>query len=478
MKTKLCILLLCLSVGTFSIQKAHGQLKMTPNGKVGVGTLYPSVQLHLQSYFYGSPPSALYGDSWQSMITLTNKYAVQNYVIRYANTDRFFITSMGKVKSYAYPVYGSDSTLKTDISDISNPITLIQSLHGVNFRWKSDTAAQHIDSFYAADTVRHMGFIAQEVRESMPGLVDSMNKGKLAVSYTEVIPLLVEGIKAQQDQLNSITESYSSCGTSSNFTAGGCAEFTKGDMLNATSRYLEATTDPSSDSKRQWISSTDNKSLKYWDNQGTPVKQTVEIQSHKDTANGYAGLNSSTKISGSEQTYGTTSNTACQGNDSRLSDARMGQINYYDNTTHSVSASTSEEVLAYAQIPANTLGSNDVIEVTATESNTINGNQKTLRLRLNTSSSISGSTTVANIAVTGTNAGISGYCRIVEKNSTSSQEINGPNQAWMAAGFSANAPMTTSLSTGSSIYLIITGQKSNSSDTMSLNNYQVRILKP
>ncbi len=40
--------------------------------------------------------------------------------------------------------------------------------------------------------------------------------------------------------------------------------------------------------------------------------------SEKDQANGYVGLNSSSKISGLQQTYGTSSNTACEGNDSRI----------------------------------------------------------------------------------------------------------------------------------------------------------------
>lgn len=48
---------------------------------------------------------------------------------------------------------------------------------------------------------------------------------------------------------------------------------------------------------------------------------------HENTANknqpsGYAGLDASSKLTGSQQVYGTGTNTACQGNDSRLSDSR------------------------------------------------------------------------------------------------------------------------------------------------------------
>lgn len=45
-------------------------------------------------------------------------------------------------------------------------------------------------------------------------------------------------------------------------------------------------------------------------------------ESEKGAANGYAGLNASTKVSGTQQTYGASANTACEGNDGRLSDAR------------------------------------------------------------------------------------------------------------------------------------------------------------
>lgn len=44
--------------------------------------------------------------------------------------------------------------------------------------------------------------------------------------------------------------------------------------------------------------------------------------SEKNQPSGYAGLDGSSKLNGAQQVYGTTANTACEGNDSRLSDAR------------------------------------------------------------------------------------------------------------------------------------------------------------
>lgn len=45
--------------------------------------------------------------------------------------------------------------------------------------------------------------------------------------------------------------------------------------------------------------------------------------SAKNQANGYAGLDGNSKLTGSQQVYGTGINTACEGNDSRLSDQRV-----------------------------------------------------------------------------------------------------------------------------------------------------------
>lgn len=43
-----------------------------------------------------------------------------------------------------------------------------------------------------------------------------------------------------------------------------------------------------------------------------------QLESEKNQPSGYAGLDGSTKLNGAQQTYGTLSNTACEGNDSRL----------------------------------------------------------------------------------------------------------------------------------------------------------------
>ncbi|HHT9120341.1 MAG TPA: hypothetical protein ACFYD3_07350, partial [Candidatus Hypogeohydataceae bacterium YC41] len=57
----------------------------------------------------------------------------------------------------------------------------------------------------------------------------------------------------------------------------------------------------------------------------------AEAIANKNTLNGYAGLDVSGKLAGSQIPYGNTAGTACQGNDARLSDARTPTAH---KTTH------------------------------------------------------------------------------------------------------------------------------------------------
>ena len=54
----------------------------------------------------------------------------------------------------------------------------------------------------------------------------------------------------------------------------------------------------------------------------TDIHPQYQKESEKNAASGYAGLDASSKLTGSQQVYGTGANTACVGNDARLSDAR------------------------------------------------------------------------------------------------------------------------------------------------------------
>ena len=87
----------------------------------------------------------------------------------------------------------SDLNLKTDISSISDALSKVNSIRGVNFKWKrykSDGDSPNPDR----DRNR-IGCIAQEVNEVLPEAVDTSKDGEWGVSYSTLIPLFVEAVK-------------------------------------------------------------------------------------------------------------------------------------------------------------------------------------------------------------------------------------------------------------------------------------------
>ena len=85
----------------------------------------------------------------------------------------------------------SDVNSKYNIKTIQDPISKVMNMRGVTFTWK------HSD----ADS---MGLIAQEVEQVIPEVVNTDSEGKKSVSYDNIIGLLVEAIKHQQHQIDSL----------------------------------------------------------------------------------------------------------------------------------------------------------------------------------------------------------------------------------------------------------------------------------
>jgi hypothetical protein len=77
--------------------------------------------------------------------------------------------------------------------------------------------------------------------------------------------------------------------------SGGADSFIKGDDLVASTLYLQDIADPASDAQRIWIEDA-TANLKYWSDEGSPVKHTVERQANKNIASGYAGLDAGSRI--------------------------------------------------------------------------------------------------------------------------------------------------------------------------------------
>ena len=104
----------------------------------------------------------------------------------------------GKIKANAYMTYSSQR-FKKDVEVIDNPIKTIQNLRGVTFTWKKNDQKDY-------------GFIAEEVGKELPIIVEWDEKNTqnfpqaMSMDYTRIIPILLEGIKSQQNQIDNLKD--------------------------------------------------------------------------------------------------------------------------------------------------------------------------------------------------------------------------------------------------------------------------------
>lgn len=112
--------------------------------------------------------------------------------------------------------FASDERLKTDISDIQDPLGMLKAMRGVYYRFNE--AAKFWGGF---DTERqHVGVLAGEIQKVLPEIVgpapfdiDHENGGVsrsgedfVTVQYEKLTPVLIEGVKALDDRTDNLSQ--------------------------------------------------------------------------------------------------------------------------------------------------------------------------------------------------------------------------------------------------------------------------------
>ena len=110
-----------------------------------------------------------------------------------SSTNLIFNPSTGTLTSTVVTA-SSDERLKTNIETIPNPLESLSKLRGVSFK-RIDTGMEDY------------GVIAQEIESVMPHAVHENVDGFKSVSYNSIIGFLIEAIKDQQKQIDSILDS-------------------------------------------------------------------------------------------------------------------------------------------------------------------------------------------------------------------------------------------------------------------------------
>jgi putative lipoic acid-binding regulatory protein len=87
----------------------------------------------------------------------------------------------------------SDVNKKTNITTLNGSLNNVLQMRGVRFNWKSNNVAG-------------IGVIAQELEKIIPEVVHTANDGTKTVSYGNIIGVLIEAIKDQQEQIKNLAE--------------------------------------------------------------------------------------------------------------------------------------------------------------------------------------------------------------------------------------------------------------------------------
>jgi hypothetical protein len=221
-----------MSLSIFSAAIIFAQLKVTTNGKIGIGTFIPQEQLQIgdrwtftnytskainyNSYWNGA--TSRLQDGFSSSLRFNNDGSIQfdagatgaaNTPVSLVQTMRinnngnvaignispeYKLDVVGIVRS-PYFLKSSDRKLKSNIEPIETPLEKVLKLNGVSY---------NLNIKIDVNNRKHFGFIAQDLKEVIPEIVFEDSKGTLSVDYMAIIPYLVEAIKLQNKEISEL----------------------------------------------------------------------------------------------------------------------------------------------------------------------------------------------------------------------------------------------------------------------------------
>jgi len=196
--------------GTSSANRSN-VLAVLNSGKVGIGTNLPNAILGIQRNSSSAVPQLeLIEDQPDdgARLDFVNAYETNHKWTLYGRSDNsnnfsefniFYSGNIGNIMSLRGDgnvyvngslVHSSDRRLKKDISDLPYGLNEILQLQPKQYFWKNRTE----------QTRASLGLIAQDVQKIIANVVKegTDDKKTLSLSYTELIPVLINAIKEQQ----------------------------------------------------------------------------------------------------------------------------------------------------------------------------------------------------------------------------------------------------------------------------------------
>lgn len=193
---------------------SHAQIKVTPSGDFAIGQNYTSSGFKTE--INGERKIALglttrheEGWGWASISDAINPYT-KHWIVSnngYQN-HHFFVTTQG-IAYVNRLVTLSDASIKENIQPINNSSELIDALNPVYYDYIESYASHEEEE---EETLPQIGFIAQEIQEILPQLVNQEDSaGLLRVNYQGIIPLLVKHAQEQNERIELLEGALTQC---------------------------------------------------------------------------------------------------------------------------------------------------------------------------------------------------------------------------------------------------------------------------
>lgn len=154
-----------------------GQIRLAVSG-----TVDPVTHIIPSKWQFSTTTSA--GEN-RTIVTMNNGYE-----------DDPVLTAYGHIKAYGYDLFPSDIRLKKNVELINSPLWMLMNIDGVSYTWNREEYPEK-----GFPKGRHYGVIADEMELIMPDAVHLDEDGEKSVAYMELVPVLIEAVKEQQNQI-------------------------------------------------------------------------------------------------------------------------------------------------------------------------------------------------------------------------------------------------------------------------------------
>jgi hypothetical protein len=193
---------------------ANAQLKVLPNGNVGIGVNNSTHKLQVDGTVRISAWTDIVFDWTGKCCGSPVIYPSADWYLQLGKSDKKIGTAYFDMLYYNVMYKLSDERAKENIRLLDSPLEKIMRISVYSYNLKENLYPENLPSDVKSNlTKKQIGFLAQELEKEFPELVNQPDSidDFYSVNYIDMIPILVGAIKEQQIQIEHLQKMLSEC---------------------------------------------------------------------------------------------------------------------------------------------------------------------------------------------------------------------------------------------------------------------------